>query len=70
MHIVLPEGFGGGLLVLYDVQGRRAAETKIPENQAQRIFTLYTPHLKPGMYLLEVEGKDGRVWRKKVMKKH
>ena len=68
MHVVLPEGFVGGLLVLYDVQGRRSVETEIPESYSKESFNVQTGNLKPGVYLVEVSGKDGRVWRRKVVK--
>lgn len=68
MHVVLPEGFLGGKLVMFDIQGRRTIESSVPESYEQQNFTVQTGHLKPGMYLLDVEGKDGRVWRRKVVK--
>jgi hypothetical protein len=69
MHLVLPEGFSGGKLVLFDVQGRRAMETEVPANWGQQNFSLETGHLKPGIYLLELTDRDGRVWRRKAVKK-
>lgn len=69
MHVELPEEFVGGMLVMYDVQGRRAVETEVPASYAQESFVLQTQDLKPGVYLVEMEGKDGRVWRRKAMKK-
>ena len=68
INIVLPEGFLGGKLVMYDVQGRRAVEVEVPASYAQQRFTVQTGHLKPGMYLVELTGQNGRVWRRKVVK--
>jgi hypothetical protein len=68
IHIGLPESFLGGKLVMYDVQGRRAVETEITQSHGQQSFTVQTPDMKPGVYLVEVVGKDGRVWRRKVVK--
>jgi hypothetical protein len=69
LQVVLPEGFAGGMLVLYDVQGRRALEITVPNGYAQEIFVMQTQHLKPGVYLLELAGIDGGVWRRKAVKK-
>jgi hypothetical protein len=68
MHIVLPEGFGGGMLVLYNVNGRKALETHIQTSVTGQIVAIQTGSLKPGVYLLELSGKDGRIWRRKVMR--
>lgn len=68
MHIALPEEFIGGMLVLYDVQGCRAVETVVQEGYALESFVLQAGQLKPGVYLVELTGKDGRVWRRKAMK--
>ena len=68
MHVVLPEGFSGGKLVMYDVQGKKAMETEVPANWGQQNFALETPDLKPGVYLVELVGEDGGVWRKRVLK--
>jgi hypothetical protein len=68
MHVELPEEYGGGMLVMYDVQGRKAMETIVPESHGKQTFTIQTPDLKSGMYLVELTGKDGRVWRRKVVK--
>ena len=68
INIVLPEWFLGGKLVMYDVQGRRAVEVEVPASYGQQRFTMQTGHLKPGMYLVEVTGQNGKVWRKKVVK--
>ncbi len=69
ISILLPDGFWGGKLVLYDVQGRKAMETTVPESHGKQTYTVQTPYLKPGVYLVELEGEDGRVWRRKAMKK-
>jgi signal transduction histidine kinase len=69
VHIVLPVGFAGGMLVLYDVQGRRTVETEIPESHGQQSFAVQTPDLKPGVYLVKLAGKGGGVWRRKAVKK-
>jgi hypothetical protein len=68
MHVVLPEGYSGGKLVMYDVQGKKAMETEVPANWGQQNFALETPDLKPGVYLVELVGKDGGVWRRKALK--
>lgn len=67
MHIVLPEEFGGGMLVLYDVNGCKALETRIQTSLTGQAVAIQTGCLRPGMYLLEISGKDGRIWRRKVM---
>jgi hypothetical protein len=69
MHVVLPEEFFGGMLVMYDVQGRRAVEIIVPEGYAQESFTVQTGHLTPGVYLVELTGKDERVWRRKAVRR-
>jgi hypothetical protein len=68
LHIVLPDGFWGGKLEMYDVQGRRAVETIVPESHGNQTFTIQTPNLKPGMYLVGLTERDGRVWRRKVIR--
>ncbi|HRZ42171.1 MAG TPA: T9SS type A sorting domain-containing protein [Bacteroidales bacterium] len=68
IHISLPEEFGGGMFVMYDWQGRRAVETTVPESYGKQTFTIQTTNLKPGMYLVELSGDDGMVWRRKVVK--
>jgi hypothetical protein len=69
MQVELPEEFGGGMLVMYDMQGRRVVEADAPAGYAQGSFTVQTGHLMPGVYLVEIAGKDGRVWRRKAVKK-
>jgi hypothetical protein len=69
MQVELPEEFGDGMLVMYDVQGRRVVEADAPAGYAQGSFTVQTGHLMPGVYLVELAGKDGRVWRRKAVKK-
>jgi hypothetical protein len=69
MHVVLPEGFSGGKLVMYDVQGKKAMETEVPANWGQQNFAMETNLLNPGIYLLELTDRDGRVWRRKAVKK-
>jgi len=69
MYVVLPEGYSGGKLVMYDVQGRRAMETTVPANWGQQNFAVQTNLMKPGIYLLELTDRDGRVWRRKAVKK-
>jgi hypothetical protein len=68
IHIGLPESFLGGKLVMYDVQGKKAMETEVPANWGQQNFALETPDLKPGVYLVELVGEDGGVWRRRVLK--
>jgi hypothetical protein len=69
MYVVLPEGYSGGKLVMYDVQGKKAMETEVPANWGQQNFALETTHINPGLYLLELTDRDGRVWRGKAVKK-
>jgi len=69
MHMVLPERYSGGKLVMYDVQGRKAAETEVPAHWGQQNFAVQTNLMKPGIYLLELTDRDGRVWRRKAVKK-
>ena len=69
MHVVLPEGYSGGKLVMYDVQGKKAMETEVPANWGQQNFTLETNLMNPGIYLLELTDRDEKVWRRKAVKK-
>ena len=69
MHVVLPEGYSGGKLVMYDVQGKKAMESEVPANWGQQNFTLEANLMKPGIYMLELTDRDGRVWRRKAVKK-
>jgi hypothetical protein len=70
VYVVLPEGYSGGKLVMYDVQGKKATETEVPANWGQQNFALETNLMNPGIYLLELTDQDGRVWRRKVVKPH
>jgi hypothetical protein len=69
MHVVLPEGYSGGKLVMYDVQGKKAMETEVPANWGQQNFAVETNLMNPGIYLIELTDRDGRVWRRKAVKK-
>jgi hypothetical protein len=69
MHVVLPDGYSGGKLLMYDVQGKKAMETEVPANWGQQNFALETTLMKPGIYLLELSDRDGRLWRRKTVKK-
>jgi hypothetical protein len=69
MHVVLPEGYSGGKLVMYDVQGKKTMETEVPAHWGQQNFALETNLMKPGIYMLELTDRDGRVWRRKAVKK-
>jgi hypothetical protein len=69
MHVVLPEGYSGGKLMMYDVQGKKAMETEVPANWGQQNFAVETNLMNPGIYLIELTDRDGRVWRRKAVKK-
>jgi hypothetical protein len=69
MHLELPGLFGGGGLVMYDVQGGRVLEMEVPASQGYQPFTVQTSHLKPGVYLVELAGKEGKLWKRKVVKR-
>jgi len=69
MYVVLPEGYSGGKLVMYDVQGKKAMETEVPVNWGQQNFAPETNLMNPGIYLVELTDRDGRVWRRKAVKK-
>jgi hypothetical protein len=69
MHVVLPEGYSGGKLVMYDVQGKKAMETEVPANWGQQNFAVETNLMNPGIYLIELTDRDGRVWRGKAVRK-
>jgi hypothetical protein len=69
MHVVLPEGYSGGKLLMYDVQGKKAMETEVPAHWGQQNFALETNLMNPGIYLLELTDRDGRVWRRKAVRR-
>jgi hypothetical protein len=69
MHVVLPEGYSGGKLLMYDVQGKKAMETEVPAHWGQQNFALETTNINPGIYLLELTDWDGRVWRRKAVRR-
>jgi hypothetical protein len=68
LEVTLPGSFQEGQIVLFDMQGRKAYTTAVTQNSLLQTFTLHTSKLKPGVYLLQLENSDGRVWRQKVLK--